>query len=108
MLSFMLTSVLSSELAPHSAQLLTTLLPQYLDNSCFCIVSGAVEVVIALLEHPYGHIMYTRASSVGSIVMAAASKFLTPVTLELGRKSPVIVTAKADIALTAKEDCLGQ
>jgi aldehyde dehydrogenase (NAD+) len=102
MLSFMLTRVLSSKLAPHSAQLLTTLLPQYLNNSCFRVVNGAVEVVTALLEHPYGHIMYTGAGSVGNIVMAAASKFLNPVTLELGGKSPVIVTAKADIALAAK------
>lgn len=46
--------------------------------------------------------MYTGAGSVGSIVMAAASKFLTPVTLGLGGKSPVIMTAKADIALAAK------
>lgn len=52
MLSFVLTRVLSSELAPHSAQLLTTLLPQYLGNSCFRIVSGAVEMVTALFEHP--------------------------------------------------------
>jgi aldehyde dehydrogenase (NAD+) len=52
--------------------------------------------------------MYTGASSVGSIVMAAASKFLTPVTLELGGKSPVIVTAKADIVLAAKRNAWGK
>ena len=103
-----LTHALNSELAPYSAQLLTKLLPQYLDNSCFRIVNGAVEVVTALLQHPYGHIMYTGAGSVGSIVMAAASKFLTPVTLELGGKSPVIVTAKADIALAAKRIAWGK
>lgn len=52
--------------------------------------------------------MYTGAGPVGSIVMAAASKFLTPVTLELGGKSPVIVTAKADIALAAKRIAWGK
>lgn len=62
----------------------------------------------ALLQHPYGHIMYTGAGPVGSIVMAAASKFLTPVTLELGGKSPVIVTAKADITLAAKRIAWGK
>jgi acyl-CoA reductase-like NAD-dependent aldehyde dehydrogenase len=84
------------------------LLPQYLNSSCFRIVNGAVEVVTALLQHPYGHIIYTGAGPVGSIVMAAASKFLTPVTLELGGKSPVIVTAKADIALAAKRIAWGK
>jgi aldehyde dehydrogenase (NAD+) len=107
-MTFTLIHELNSELAPHSAQLLTTLLPQYLDSSCFQVVNGAVEVVTALLEHPYGHIMYTGAGPVGSIVMAAASKFLTPVTLELGGKSPVIVTAKADIALAAKRIAWGK
>jgi aldehyde dehydrogenase (NAD+) len=67
MLSFMIAHVLSSELAPHSAQLLNTLPPQYLDNSRFCIVNGAIEAVTALLKRPYGHIMYTGAGSVGSI-----------------------------------------
>ena len=108
MLSFMLTRVLSSELAPHSAQLLTTLLPQYLDNSCFCIVNGAVEMATALLEYPHGHIMYTGAGFVGSIVMAAASKFLTLVALELGGKLSGILTAKADIALAAKRIAWGK
>jgi Aldehyde dehydrogenase family len=64
--------------------------------------------VTALLQHSYGHIIYTGAGPVGSIVMAAASKFLTPVTLELGGKSPVIVTAKADIALAAKRIAWGK
>ena len=67
-----------------------------------------MEVVTALLHHPYGHILYTGAGPVGSIVMAAAAKNLTPVTLELGGKSPVIVTAKADIALAAKRIAWGK
>lgn len=104
----MLTRVLSSELAPHSAQLLTTLLPRTLTIPASAMLMGPVEVVTALLEHHYGHIMYTGAGSVGSIVMAAVSKFLTPVILELGGKSPVIVTAKADIALAAKRIAWGK
>ena len=105
---FLLTRARNSELAPRSAQLLTKLLSQYIDNSCFRVVNGAVEVVTALLQHPYGHILYTGAGPVGSIVMAAAAKHLTPVTLELGGKSPVIVTAKADIALAAKRIAWGK
>lgn len=77
----------NGEVAPHSAQLLTKLLPQYLDSSCYWIVNGAVEAVTALLKHPFGHILYTGSGPIGSIVMAAASKYLAPVTLELGGKS---------------------
>ena len=107
-MTLMLTLAPNSELAPHSALLLTELLPRYIDNSCFRIVNGAVKEVTALLQHPYGHILYTGAGPVGRIVMAAAAKYLTPVTLELGGKSPVIVTAKADVALAAKRIAWGK
>jgi len=62
----------------------------------------------ALLDQPHGHIMYTGAGSVSSIVMAAASKFLTPVALELGGGLSGILTAKADIALAAKRIAWGK
>jgi acyl-CoA reductase-like NAD-dependent aldehyde dehydrogenase len=84
MLSFMLTHVLSSELAPCSVQLLTTLLLQYLDNSCFCIVNGIAEVVTALLEHPYGYIMCPGAGPEHH--HGCCFQVPHPVTLELGGK----------------------
>jgi aldehyde dehydrogenase (NAD+) len=64
--------------------------------------------VTALLEHRFGHIIYTGSNNVAKIVMAAASKTLTPVTLELGGKAPVIVSEKANIELAAKRVAWGK
>ncbi|CEI85843.1 Putative Aldehyde dehydrogenase [Rhizopus microsporus] len=76
-----------SEVAPHTAALITELFPKYLDSSCYRIVNGGVEESTELLKNPFDHIFYTGNSTVGKIVMEAASKHLTPVTLELGGKS---------------------
>jgi acyl-CoA reductase-like NAD-dependent aldehyde dehydrogenase len=78
------------------------------DPECFQFVNGDKDVVTELLEHPFGHIIYTGNGQIGSIVMAAAAKHLTPVTLELGGKSPVIVSNKANIALAAKRISWGK
>jgi len=89
-----------SEVAPASAQLMASLVAQYLDPQCFKVVQGAVPETTALLNQRWDHIFYTGNGVVGKIVMQAASKHLTPVTLELGGKSPVIVdeTAQLDAA----------
>ena len=84
------------------------LIPQYLDPTCFKVVNGGKEAVQEMLEHPFGHIMYTGGGVVGSIVMRAAAKHLTPVTLELGGKSPAIVSDKANIELAAKRIAWGK
>jgi acyl-CoA reductase-like NAD-dependent aldehyde dehydrogenase len=90
------------------ALLLTELLPKYIDDSCYRIVNGAVEVTTSLLDHPYGHILYTGNNVVAKVIMAAASKYLTPVTLELGGKSPVIISEHANIPLAAKRTAWGK
>ena len=100
--------VFNSELSPNVALLLTKYLPEYLEQSCYRIVNGDVEVVTALLEHPYGHILYTGNGTVGKLIMAQAAKNLTPVTLELGGKSPVIVSETANIPLAAKRIAWGK
>jgi acyl-CoA reductase-like NAD-dependent aldehyde dehydrogenase len=87
---------------------MTELVPKFLDPDCFRFVNGDKDVVGELLEHPFGHIIYTGSGAIGSIVMAAAAKHLTPVTLELGGKSPVIVSDKANIALAAKRISWGK
>lgn len=97
-----------SEVSAHSAEILTRLLPQYLDTAAYRIVNGGPEVVTALLKHPFGHIIYTGGTQIGKIIMAAAAKTLTPVTLELGGKSPVIVTKNANLALAAKRLAWGK
>ncbi|OLL22953.1 Aldehyde dehydrogenase, dimeric NADP-preferring [Neolecta irregularis DAH-3] len=97
-----------SELAPHTAAVITAILDQCLDSSCYKTINGPVPQTTALLSHPFAKIMYTGNATVGKIVMAAAAKHLTPVILELGGKSPAIVTCSADIKLAAKRIAWGK
>ncbi|KAF9896783.1 hypothetical protein BX616_006772 [Lobosporangium transversale] len=75
-----------SEFSPHVAALLTKLLPKYLDSRSYRIINGGVPETTLLLEQKFDHIFYTGSGNVGKIIMTAAAKHLTPVTLELGGK----------------------
>jgi len=97
-----------SEVTEHTSALLADLVPRYLDSRVVAVVTGAVPETTALLEQRFDHIFYTGNGNVGRIVMAAAAKNLTPVTLELGGKSPVIVTADADIDVAARRIAWGK
>ena len=103
-----------SELCSHSAALIAKLYPQYLDPDAVAIVQGGPEETQALLGNKFDHIIYTGGGAVARIVMTAAAKHLTPVTLELGGKSPAIVDTSADIPTTARRlvwgkfQCAGQ
>lgn len=97
-----------SELAPVTATVLASLVPKYLDTSCYAVVNGGADVVTELLKLQYDHILYTGGANVGKVVMRAAAEYLTPVTLELGGKSPVIVSKNADIKLAAKRVAWGK
>lgn len=97
-----------SELAPATSALITELLPRYLDRDAFACVEGAVPETTALLEQRWDHILYTGGGHVGKIVMTAAAKHLTPVTLELGGKSPCIVADDANIEVTARRIAWGK
>jgi aldehyde dehydrogenase (NAD+) len=97
-----------SELAPNVSALLAKWLPKYLDPKAVQVVEGAVPETTALLREKWDHIFYTGNGTVGRIVMEAASKHLTPVTLELGGKSPCIVDESADLDLAAKRIVYGK
>ncbi|KAJ6463368.1 Aldehyde/histidinol dehydrogenase [Mycena sanguinolenta] len=98
-----------SEFSPASAQLLAELFPKYLDTSVYRIVNGGVEETTALLELKWEHIFFTGSGRVGRIVAAAAVKHVTPLTLELGSKSPVFIDAdNTDIELAAKRILWGK
>jgi aldehyde dehydrogenase (NAD+) len=97
-----------SEVTAHTSAALAELLPKYLDMDAIALVEGGVPETSALLEQRFDHVMYTGNGSVAKIVMAAAAKHLTPVTLELGGKSPVIVDRTADIAVTARRIAWGK
>lgn len=91
-----------SELAPATSAAVADLVPRYLDPEAVVVVEGGVPETTALLEQAWDHILYTGSTRVGQVVMEAAAKHLTPVTLELGGKSPTIVAADADLKVAAK------
>jgi len=97
-----------SEVAPHTSALLARLIPQYLDNDAFAVVEGGVPETTALLEERWDHIFYTGNGNVARIIMAAAARYLTPVVLELGGKSPCIVDKDVDLAVVARRIAWGK
>jgi aldehyde dehydrogenase (NAD+) len=90
-----------SELSVNTSKLLAEIVPMYLDNDVIKVIEGAVTETTELLKQQFDHIFYTGGETVGKIVMRAAAEHLTPVTLELGGKSPCIVESSADIDVTA-------
>lgn len=97
-----------SELAPHSADVLATLVEEVFPDGEVRLVQGGPEVAAALVASPFHHIYFTGSPRIGRKVMAAAAAHLTPVTLELGGKSPVVVDASADVADTAAKLAWGK
>lgn len=103
------TAVLKpSELVPTFSQLLEEIVPKYLDPNAYRVVNGAVSETSELLELQWDHIFYTGNGRVARIVASAAAKHLTPLALELGGKSPVIVDSAYDIDLAAKRILWGK
>jgi aldehyde dehydrogenase (NAD+) len=90
-----------SELAAETSKVLAEIVPKYLDNDAFTVIEGDVPETTELLKQKFDHIMYTGGETVGKIVMRAAAEYLTPVTLELGGKSPCIVSDSANLDITA-------
>jgi aldehyde dehydrogenase (NAD+) len=97
-----------SELAPATSAVIARLVPKYLDSRAVAVVEGGVPETTELLEQRFDHIFYTGNSRVGRVVMTAAAKNLTPVTLELGGKSPVYVDDSADLAVAAQRIAWGK
>ena len=97
-----------SEFNPLTAELVQELIAKYFSPDEVVVITGGPEVGAAFCELPLNHILFTGASGIGRMVMASAAKNLTPVTLELGGKSPVIVSDSADIAKTAETIMIGK
>ena len=97
-----------SEVSAATASVLGELVPAYLDPSAVAIVEGGVPETTELLEQRFDHIFYTGNGTVGRVVMAAAVKNLTPVTLELGGKSPVLVDSSANLRVAARRIAWGK
>ena len=97
-----------SEAAPHTAQIIKEICTEVFPEDWVAVVEGEVETASALLKMPWDYIFFTGSTSVGRIVARAAAEHLTPVTLELGGKSPCIVDASAPIKTTAKRIVWGK
>jgi acyl-CoA reductase-like NAD-dependent aldehyde dehydrogenase len=91
-----------SEISSHASQAMSDMIGEYFDEEYITVCQGDASVAQQLLDLPFDHIMYTGGTQVGKIVMEAAAKHLTPVTLELGGKSPTIVDHTLDLPKTAK------
>ena len=97
-----------SEIAPACSAALARLAPKYLDERAVAIVEGGVAESEALLRERWDTIFYTGNGTVGRIIARAAAEHLTPVTLELGGKSPVIIDRDADLKVAANRITWGK
>jgi aldehyde dehydrogenase (NAD+) len=97
-----------SEVTANTSAALARIVPEYLDRDCIAIVEGGVPETQALLAERLDYVFYTGNGRVGRVVMEAAAKHLTPVTLELGGKSPVIVDEAANIEVAARRIAFGK
>jgi aldehyde dehydrogenase (NAD+) len=97
-----------SELSPRVSHTIATLVARHLDPDAVAVVEGGVPETTALLDERWDHIFYTGNGAVGRIVMTAAAKHLTPVTLELGGKSPTIVDRSANLDVAARRIVWGK
>lgn len=97
-----------SELAPATSHVIAQLVRDTFDERLVAVFEGGIEVSKALLARAWDHVFFTGGTEVGRIVAKAAAEHLSRVTLELGGKSPAIVTATADLDLAAKRIVLGK
>ncbi|XP_042298298.1 aldehyde dehydrogenase family 3 member A2 isoform X2 [Sceloporus undulatus] len=97
-----------SEVSEHTAKLFEEMIPKYLDNELYPVINGGIPETTELLKQRFDHIMYTGSSGVGKIIMEAASKHLTPVTLELGGKSPCYIDNDCDLDVACRRIAWGK
>lgn len=97
-----------SEIAPYTSRVLADLIQKHFEPAYIAVVEGGVEASRQLLAEKFDHIFFTGGTAIGKIVMEAAAKHLTPVTLELGGKSPCIVDSNINIEYTARRITWGK
>ncbi len=97
-----------SEHTPSTSAVLARLLPQYLDADAFAVVEGAAAESLELIDQKLDHCFFTGGPEIAKHIMTAAAKHLTPVTLELGGKSPVIVAGDAQVRVAARRVAFGK
>jgi aldehyde dehydrogenase (NAD+) len=91
-----------SEMAPHLSALIAKIARETFDPREVAVFEGDASVATELLAQPFDHIFFTGSPQLGKVIMAAAAKHLSSITLELGGKSPTIIDASADLKMTAR------
>lgn len=97
-----------SELAPYTAEVMKNLINAHFPAEYIHVVTGGPELSQKLLEHRWDHIFFTGSTAIGKVIASAAAKHLTPCTLELGGKSPCLVTKHARLDVTARRIVFGK
>lgn len=97
-----------SEFTPATSELMAEMVSEAWDEKEVAVFTGGPDVGQAFSALPFDHLLFTGATGVARHIMAAASRNLVPVTLELGGKSPVLVSRSADLELTAQRIMLGK
>ncbi|VVP34303.1 Coniferyl aldehyde dehydrogenase [Pseudomonas fluorescens] len=97
-----------SDVVPRTAELVAQLFAEHLDPLEIGVVTGDVELAEAFSAQPFDHLVYTGSTATGRLVMRNAAQNLVPVTLELGGKSPVIVSGSADLKKAAFSIAVGK
>ncbi len=101
-------SLKPSELTPHTSEVIAKMLAEFFPASYISVYEGGVEMSQNLLNEKWDYIFFTGSKAVGQIVMEAASRYLTPVTLELGGKNPCIVDEDANLKRAAARIAWGK
>ncbi len=97
-----------SEHTPHASDIMYKIVSEVFEPNEVALIQGGIETSQALLSLPFNHIFFTGAPAIGKIVMTAAAKHLTSVTLELGGKSPTIIDETANIDTAARRTAWGK
>ncbi len=97
-----------SEVSAHTAKVIEEMIQTHFPPEYVRVANGGVDITQALLAQHFDYIFFTGSQQVGRIVMAAAARHLTPVTLELGGKNPCIVDADIDVAKAARRIAVGK
>ena len=91
-----------SEISTNTSNIITKIIAKIFEEPHVAVISGGIEIATQLLDSRFDHIVFTGSTNVGKIIMNKAAKHLTPITLELGGKSPCIVDRTANLKLAAK------
>jgi coniferyl-aldehyde dehydrogenase len=97
-----------SEIAPHTAAVLAQAVAEFFSSDVLAVVNGGAEMGAEFARQPWNHLVFTGSTQIGKLIMKAAAENLTPVTLELGGKSPVVVGQSADIRNAAERIAVGK